>query len=35
MNRRNNPVDIILDVIKITILIILGYIIIKSLIGVA
>jgi len=35
MSRNNDPVNIILDVIKIAIIAVIGYIIIKALLGIA
>lgn len=35
MSRRDNPVDIILNIIKIAIVVIIGYIIIKALLQAA
>ena len=35
MGRKNDPVDTVLDIIKIAIIIIIGYIIIKALLSIA
>lgn len=32
---RNDPVDMVLDIIKIIVIVIIGYIIIKALLGIA
>lgn len=35
MSRRKDPVDMVLDIIKIAIIAIIGYIIIKALLGIS